>query len=392
MLRFYTFVIFFCITMSNAVIARADGTQYDLGPLISTALEDLDEIRALVSEMQKVDDESGWLSRSRSDVQEDLNRYLDSLIDVIVATDYQNARLLILESDARIADIELQMDELRIELLTALSSEDIKTRFDSILMREYAPGSRQAIQSQLRQYEEELAALERDKAEIERDFVLFLDREYEIVLTREQARSVLYQINGRSIVEASITFSVLQMVEERLGEIRETATSHETLRRYYGIAAVMRLVTVRLHEQHLLAYRQEWLPALSNREAENTELIFETQELLDSATNRPAADRLKGNLEIQEQISDVIENYSRLLHHRQKIVEKRLSTAVNDAELALNTLRTLNQAVVLFDQFSSYQSEFDALMTIQNAELIPLENEDLVDGFLDISREIAAGS
>ena len=392
MLRFYTLVIFFCVTMGNVVIARADGAQYDPGSLISVAREDLDEIRALVSEMHKVDDDGGWLSRTRNDVQADLDQYLDALIDAIVSTDYQNARQLLLEGDARIADIVLRIDTLRIELLTAVSSEDIKTRFDSILMREYAPGSREAIQSQIDQLEEELAAFERDKADIERDFVLFLDRKYQISLTREQARSILYQINGRSIVEASITFSVLQKVEKRLGEIRETVTSHETLRRYYGIAAVMRLVAVRLHEQHLLAYRQEWLPALSDFEAENTELILETQELLASATSDPAIDRLKGNLEVQEQISDVIEKYRLLLHRRERIVDERHRAAAEDATLAVNTLRTLNQAVVLYDQFTSNQNEFDALMTIQNTELIPLENKDLASDFLDISRKFAAGS
>lgn len=256
-------------------------------------------------------------------------------------------------------------------------------------MREFARGSREAIRQQLEQLEQDLKGLEQTRSDIESDFLRKMSRDYDIVLTSAQAQAVLYQVNGRSIVEASVAFSVLQLIEARLGEIRATVSSSESLRRYYGVAAIMRLIAVRLHERHLLDYRETWLPALEELEVENAKLINETRTLISDAPNSLTADRYAANLEIQNQIARVINDYRALLLARERIVEDRLGSAVDDAALAVNTLRTLDQAVLLFDQFSWQQDEFEALMAIESSDLIPLDNEELQENFLDISRALA---
>lgn len=377
------------VALSSSADAQSTEILYDPAPLISQALDDLDAIRELLDEIHNVDSEGGWFSRSQEDVQEDLDSYLDELITLIIDVGYKDARQRLLDGDARIAEIGTEIDALRVELLTAPASDEIRTRVDAVLMRDHAPGSREAIRLEISDLEDELRQLEHDRENIERDFQLRLSRDYGIELTSEQIRSILYQINGQSIVEASVTFSVLQQVEARLGEIRETVGSQETLQRYYGVAAIMRLIAVRLHERHLLDYREAWLPTLDRFTEDNRNLIAETRGLISAATTEGARDRLRVNLGIQNQISTVLDDYRRLLLRREGFVEERLRAAASDAVLAVNTLRTLNQAIVLFDQLSWHQDEFEALMSIDNSELIPLQDEDLVDDFLDISRQLA---
>lgn len=365
-----------------------DPGAYDPGPIIDRAVDELAEMRALIDEMEEVGERDRWIGRSRSDVEADLDAHLDDLIAMIVGDTYAEARQRLLRADARIAEIEAELDQLRVDRLTARPSDEVMTRLDTVLMRDHAAGSLEDIEQRLERGADRLDELRRTRAGIERDFVRAMTSAYGIELTPEQARAILYQVNGRSIVEASIAFTVLQQVERRLGEIRTAVTSNDTLRRYYGVAAVMRLVSARLHELHLRDYREVWLPTLAEFEADNAALIDETRALISEAPDAATAARYRSNLEIQEEIAGVVDRYRDLLLGRQALVEERLAAAADDATLAVNTLRTLNQAVVLFDRFAWQQAEFEALMAIENEALIPLEGDDL-EGFLDISRALA---
>lgn len=370
---------------------HAQEAQVDFDPssIISTAIEDLEEIRSLIDETETTDRGGSWFGRSETDVQDDLNHYLDDLISSMVGNDYNEARIRMLDADQQIAEIDEQIDDLRVERLTAPASEKIKTRFDQMLMRDFAPGSREAIDQRLASLTADRERIISQRDDVERKFRNFLADQYGIQLTNDQVRAVLYQINGSSIIEASVAVSVLQQIEKRLGEIRSTVSSDTSLRRYYGVAAIMRLVSVRLHERHLIDYRDNWFPALDEFEMKNEALISQTRDRLGESQSDSKAESFRTNLNIQLRIAAVIDDYRQLLRVREQVVKDRLAMATADADLAVNTLRTLNHAIVVFEQFTWNEEEFDALMNIQNSDLIPLNEADLVDNFLEISRALA---
>ena len=66
-----------------------------------------------------------------------------------------------------------------------------------------------------------------------------------------------------------------------------------------------------------------------------------------------------------------------------------LKVAQADADVALNTLKTLEAAVSLQSQMLWSSSEFESLMEISPPELIPLDDEEMFQRFLDVSRELA---
>lgn len=370
---------------------HAQEAQVDFDPssIISTAIEDLEEIRSLIDETETTDRGGSWFGRSETDVQDDLNHYLDDLISSMVGNDYNEARIRMLDADQQIAEIDEQIDDLRVERLTAPASEKIKTRFDQMLMRDFAPSSREAIDQRLASLTADRERIISQRDDVERKFRNFLADQYGIQLTNDQVRAVLYQINGSSIIEASVAVSVLQQIEKRLGEIRSTVSSDTSLRRYYGVAAIMRLVSVRLHERHLIDYRDNWFPALDEFEMKNEALISQTRDRLGESQSDSKAESFRTNLNIQLRIAAVIDDYRQLLRVREQVVKDRLAMATADADLAVNTLRTLNHAIVVFEQFTWNEEEFDALMNIQNSDLIPLNEADLVDNFLEISRALA---
>ena len=382
-----TAIIF--MLLPSAAITQTDRDMFNPSPIISQALKDLDSIRTLLAEVQNLDENPGRFRRSRSHAQRDLDNMLDSLVVLIVGESYAKARKDILHSEALIIDLEKKVDELNIERLTAPASEEKKSKIDSILMREFSPGSREDIDVRISKITEQIEKLRENRFKIEGEFRDFLLKNYGIMLTTDQVRAVLYQINGSSIVEAAITYSVLQSIETRLGEIRSSIANQETLRRYYGVAAIMRLIKVRLHERHLHDYSDAWIPALQSFEKENNVLILETQNLITKTRQPEALNMLRNNLIIQNRVSEVVDEYRKILMAREAIVKERLIYAISEAEVAINTLRTLDNALIIFEQFSDNEVEFQALMEVDSNQLIPLDQEEMIEDFLSISRALA---
>src|SRR5690606_21258117 len=135
---------------------------------------------------------------------------------------------------------------------------------DWALRRNFASGSRQAIDADIAEKDRRKQVLGTESSALIGDFRRQLLELYAVPLTDVQARSLLYQINGSSIVEASITYAVLQQIQARLAEIRATTNNEEIHRRYYGLAAALSLVAVRLHERHLAQYTEDWLPRIDH--------------------------------------------------------------------------------------------------------------------------------
>lgn len=352
--------------------------------LLSTRLS---AIRRNLDQMETLPAASSiW--RDRRSAQADLDKILDEIIALLVGSDYQADRRALFDIEDRIAALEISIDELRIERLTAPPSPDELSLYDRALRRTFAPHSREAIDEEIALNVSEITSLTREREAIIREFRQRLEQYYEIEISTDQARSLLYQINGSSIVEASKAFAILQQIEARLREIRMATNSDAVLRRYYGMAAALRLVTARLYARHLGQYEEDWLPAIDRLDLEQHQLIAETETALASESNEQRRGAYENNLGIQMNVSLVIDEYRELLQERMELTQVRLDEARQDAQLAINTLRTLENAAMLFDQFLWNNDEFNALITIRNSDLIPLDDSEVTGNYLDLSRQL----
>jgi hypothetical protein len=372
----------------SAAPAWSDGP--DVAPVIEGIEEDLGAIRGIIEEMDTARATPLPLVRDRDDVREDLNAQLDTILTLVLGDLYPQSREELFALDAELERVDERIAELQVDRLTAPRSADVAGFLDQTLNR-HAPGSVEAI-------EQETGALERQRAELEarrtallRRFAEELFAIYGVEITPDEAEAALYQVNGVTIVESAVAFEVVRKIEERLREIRTATDDDAVLRRYYAVAAVTRLLIQRLYERHLQSYEEEWLPRLAEIEARNDRLIAETEEAIRTADDgrRPV---YEGNLEVQRQVDEVIDAYREMLAGRQELTRRGLEVAQADAAVALNTLKTLEAAVSLQAQMLWSRQEFETLMEIAPPELIPLDDEEMFQRFLDVSRELATTS
>jgi hypothetical protein len=359
----------------------------DVTPVIEGIEDDLDTIRDIIAEMDAAPDHALPLMSDKGDYRDDLNRQLDRVLGLVLGDLYGESRAALFALDGEREGLDARIAELRIDRITAPRSADVVGVVDRTLNR-FAPGSIEAIDAEIAQLEAQGDELERRRAALLRDFADRLLVEYGVQISPEEAEAALYQVNGATIVESAMAFEVVRKIEERLREIQGVTDDDSVLRRYYAVAAVTRLLVQRLYERHLQDYEDDWLPKLSEIEARNDALIAETEAAIGEADEgrKPI---YEANLRVQEQVAEVVDAYRAMLLEREDLTRKGLEVAEADAAVALNTLKTLEAAVSLQSQMLWSSSEFESLMEISPPELIPLDDEEMFQRFLEVSRELA---
>ena len=211
---------------------------------------------------------------------------------------------------------------------------------------------------------------------------------YDWRIDERQATVLLYQANGESIVQAAEVVRIVTKMEAMLAEIRKQTSNPENLRKYYGMAVMTRLMVLLMYDAHISDYYQKWFPALEKREVANSGLMAETTELMQNKMPKAASDQLKRNWSIQKNTSAAIGKYKTVLLQRLNRTKEARDAVSMEAELALNTFKTLDDAIGFANDVAAFNYDQDALTALLPSDLVPLHDDDLSPLYMEISQEL----
>lgn len=377
--------------------ARPTGAEApDLGPLVEAVIahvqEDLDRIREAVEERDAAPLSGPFSIWGREHYQRDLDRHLDEAFALVAPGLHGEAKSRLAEIDEALSEARAERSERVVERMGAEPAAEGPSLVERARGLGHPEGSLEAVEARLAALADRIAGLEGERDAVIRGFRRELSDRYGVTLDEGQARAALYQVNGATMVESAVAAEVLTAVEARLRAIAEAQLEASVARRYYGVAAVTRLIIVRMHERHLGDYDAVWLPALAELEAENRRLIRQTRALIEGAGDEPGGEArraaLEANLAVQRRIDGVMESYRDVLTERRDLTREALGRAEADAVVAVNTLRTLESAVRLSGVMTHSLDEFRHLMAVSPPALLPLDDERTFEQFLDISRRL----
>lgn len=300
---------------------------------------------------------------------------------------YEPSRKRLLEFDKAIAKGQEERSELFISRDMATPGGE-PSLFDRALQRSAPKGSKENFEIRIEKLEKEIEGIQEKREALIESFRQQLFDDYGVELATKQVEAALYQLNGTAIVEAAVVGKLLLEVEKRLRDVLSKEIDQAVARKYYGIAAINRLIIARMHEKHLHSYENDWLPKLDSFDENNkqeTAIIKETLRKKMSDANKNV---MQSNLKWREEIADVIKSYRMILSSRQKTTEKSHEQAREDAEVALQTLKTLETASQIGVLYGESSAEFDALMQVKAPDLMPLDDDKLLEHFLVMSREM----
>lgn len=137
------------LLLSGSGYASADPVFNTATPAIEEAIDALPNIRKLLDRLQNAPEIGGILTDGKNEVQDDINGYVDKIIDVILGDLYADRREELFNIDERMGEVEIELEQLRVDGLSARPSEETFSRVDQVLQRQFANGSIESIDLEL---------------------------------------------------------------------------------------------------------------------------------------------------------------------------------------------------------------------------------------------------
>lgn len=332
--------------------------------------------------------EGGFLRKGRADHLRALNGVLSTLLDSYTAGVYTKARADLQKLDAMLELERNRLDDYRHKLLFATPGKGSPSLFDKAQLRDHTLNSVFYIGEQIAQSEKQVELLGSSRGKVLSSFCLEMREVYDWRIDERQATVLLYQANGESIVQAAEVVRIVTKMEAMLAEIRKQTSNPENLRKYYGMAVMTRLMVLLMYDAHISDYYQKWFPALEKREVANSGLMAETTELMQNKMPKAASDQLKRNWSIQKNTSAAIGKYKTVLLQRLNRTKEARDAVSMEAELALNTFKTLDDAIGFANDVAAFNYDQDALTALLPSDLVPLHDDDLSPLYMEISQEL----
>ncbi|MBV0893270.1 hypothetical protein KTN05_15760 [Paracoccus sp. Z118] len=332
--------------------------------------------------------EGGFLRKGRSDYLRALNRVLNTLLDSYTAGIYTESRKLLQMADEELEASRNSLDEFRRRLLFAQPGKGSPSIIDRAYQRDFTLDSEFYLTERIGYAERQIALLEVSREKILLSFCLELHHVYAWDIDESQARILLYQANGGSIVQAVEVVRIVHHLETMLAQTRKHTANPDNLRKYYGMAVMTRLLLLLMYEAHIVDYDDKWLPALKKRAQSNQKLMDETAALMKCQMTAAGRAQLQRNLSIQRNTNVAISQYEIVLLQRLKKTQEARDAVAIDAELALNTFKTLDDAIGFSSEVAAFNYDHDSLTALTPGDLVPLYDEDLSALYLEISQEL----
>ncbi|TCO71636.1 hypothetical protein [Rhodovulum euryhalinum] len=363
--------------------AFADGSD-----LVEFLSQELDDIRRGIEAREAAPESPGVFERGKDGFEADIDRLLDEGLDIVAPETFRTWARRLDRIDGATAEAETRQADLMLERTDARTSQGVGM-VDRLLGREHAAGSAEDIDRKLAETATALDQLKADREAVVAGLVADMDRLHGITLTPNEARALLYSVNGALLVDATLVMRALEGIERKLAEVMGQQIGPDARRTYAGIASVTRLLQARMLERHLAAYDKDWLPELQAMRTETEALLAQTRENASTASQEGVRATYAANMMVQEQILHVIDRYEAMLERQRDATRDALGLAEERAGAAVNTLLTLETAANLATVISDATAGYEALMEIDLPELETLDLEEF-EQMLDISRRLGS--
>lgn len=369
-------------------IVGAAGSSADSGALIDFLRNELRGVREDIEAQQTAPDKGGMLSKGKDDYQEEIDQILDEAIAIVTPDSFPEWLDALTTVEDAISEAEAERADLLVKRLHARASDGVGM-LDSLLGRDFERDSVEDIDARVASFDLTLETLREDRDTVIGGFADQLRADTGVSLSDEQAKIILYSVNGSQIVEARAVLMALVKVEADLADILATPVGASAQETYLGVASLTRLMQVRLLQRHLVRYDEEWLPQLAEMKQQAQALVVQSRRGLENATQDSVRSTYQANIRIQEMILGVIDRYATMLTGRKDATVAAISLAEERADAAINTLMTLDAASGLSNLIDLSTREFESLTSLELHEFQDLDPEQFEE-MLDITRRLGS--
>ncbi len=348
--------------------------------------DELPSIQETIQKRDKAPDSGMFVIWDKESYQEDLNDYLDDALSILLPDSYLSERENLQEIDTSLDRLNAEKSKLETEQkLDALRPSDRPGLVGRMLnWIDKDPGE------QMRDLLAQIDEQERTRDELFERFRKLLKKEFGQTLELSEVKALLYQINGAELVEGVVVAKVLVRVEEHIRNSIERETPPEVLLQYYGYAFVVRLIVERLHARHLENYDSVYLSGLDELEGRRQETLRDSEGILAKMTGDENRAAVENNIRLLRKTGRAMALYREWLKEHRGTTGDLLRQAHEDVQAARNTFDTLKLLGDVTDITSKALAEFARMSEITTPELLPLDNLELSEQLIEISKKLSS--
>jgi hypothetical protein len=334
----------------------------------------INQILAIEQKQDNLPD-NGWFTESKQSSQNKLNQLLDEAVEILSLSDSNQIRQHINDLEQDIVDIKNTIADYRQAQVSAPVESTWKTtveQYDEKIVN---------LQDQIAQKYQQI-----DKLKLEFGQSL---QKIGIQLTSEQLDVLFASVVGDDIIQASLVYENVKLVNQQLMELTASSGEDFTIsKRYYGMYVVLLKILFHMQDSFVTDIDNKYIPKIAEIEVDVQKIKIATQNLLRKNGSTKHKEHLLANLEAQKLTLKTADLYKQhLASQRKKMLVARDKTLA-DLLVAENTFATVTVSSELVSLLRTSQKAFELLQNMQTPDLLIFENLQMKQEFAILTQKL----
>ncbi|WP_353570587.1 hypothetical protein [Candidatus Albibeggiatoa sp. nov. BB20] len=340
-----------------------------------------DEITPRISQILNIEQQQvnlpdkAWFSETKQSSQNKLNQLLDEAVDILSLSDSSQIRQQIRNLEQDIVDIKNTIADYRQAQVSAPIESTWNTTVENY--NEKIIG----LQDQIAQKYQQIDSL---KTEFSQSL-----QKVGIRLTNEQLDVLFASVIGDDIIQASLVYENVKLVNEQLMKLTVDSEEDFTIsQRYYGMYVVLLKILFHMQDSFVNDVDNKYIPKITDIVTDVQSIKTTTQNLLSKEDNNKRREYLFANLDAQKLTLKTANLYKQhLTSQRQKMLVARDKTLA-DLLVAENTFATVTVSSELVNLLRTSQKAFELLQNMQTPDLLIFENLQMKQEFAILTEKL----
>lgn len=319
--------------------------------------------------------ESTWIGTDKQDVQNDINRLFETIVNALIADD-----LLIYKTK-----------------MASLKKDIAQNKADILKYREKRIGAPKssAVYTTKSGYDSKIDETHKENIILENEMRIIKDNlkknfaDIGVNLSSEQVDLLLTRVDGDDIIQISLVMETLKHITNQILALMQASKEELTqAKKYYGMHQVLLELVVYIQQKYIDKCNTVYLPKIDRMISDSANMMESTKFTMDQDEDVRRRAIYTKNLEAQALTHKVAKLYRNdIVASRDNMIEAQKIAKAN-LTLSKNTYQTVMLSADLFDLINESQNMFAEVSKIQVPNLVPFENIQMEKKYRELTESL----
>ncbi len=335
---------------------------------------DLEDSAKYIDKYKNAPD-STWIGEDKEDIQEDINKMFEMIINGLIEDD-------ILIYKTKIANLKKEISNNKSDILKYREK------------RVAAPNS-STLYTTKSDYDTKISETRNENNILENEITIIKNnlknnfREIGVNLNSVQIDLLLSRVDGDDIIEISLIMETLKHITNQILKLMQDSKEElSQAKKYYGMHQVLLELVVYIQQKYIEKCNTDYIPKIDKIIIDSAQMAENTKRLKADEENTQRRSIYSSNLNAQLLTNKAANLYRNdIILSRNKMIEAQNISKAN-LKLSQNSYATVMLSADLFNLISQSQSMFEEVSKIQVPNLVPFKNIKLEQKYKELTEKL----